>query len=324
MYFFNIIVMSQINWNKFQYIDYFDVKKNEVDNLPKGVAISTMCASCKLGTCINIDNVEKYFPLNSNDILTVKRNALKVRTLIPEKIKKRRAKKNKTKKNVKTNYFFNQVTVVVRIDNGSYKNLNDVPKINIKLFKNGSIQMSGVKRIGYANTVLNKLIYRLNQIKAKIGNSEIKEIKEIKFIEDSAKLNVYGFKIDMINSNYKVNMIVDRDKLYLLLLKKKIKASYEKCISACVIIKYTPKKDNDEEKEISIFVFQKGNIIITGARKKSHIISSYNYINDILLEHGDDINKKDETEEEKLLLSLYKDILKENSHKLEELNITCE
>ena len=77
----------------------------------------------------------------------------------------------------------------------------------------------------------------------------------------------------------------------------------------------------DEEKEVSIFVFQKGNIIITGARKKSHIISSYNYINNILLEHSDDINKKDETEEEKLLLSLYNDILKENSHKLEELNI---
>ena len=32
----------------------------------------------------------------------------------------------------------------------------------------------------------------------------------MKFIEDSAKLNVYGFKIDMINSNYKVNMIVKK------------------------------------------------------------------------------------------------------------------
>ena len=103
---------------------------------------------------------------------------------------------------------------------------------------------------------------------------------------------------------------------------KKIKASYEKCIRACVIIKYIPPTDNIEEKEISIFIFEKGNIIITGARNHSHIIDSYNYVNNILINHSDDIVKKDDTLEGNLLLKLYDDIYEENSHKIESLLLT--
>jgi len=104
--------------------------------------------------------------------------------------------------------------------------------------------------------------------------------------------------------------------LFKLLLKKKIKASYEKCIRACVIIKFRPKLINTEEKEISIFIFEKGNIIITGARNISNIIESYNYINDILLTHTEEIIKKDDELEGDLILDLYNDIIKENKHKL--------
>ena len=137
------------------------------------------------------------------------------------------------------------------------------------------------------------------------------KINEIKFIDDHDKITVTDFKIDMINSNYQVNMQIDRDKLFNLLLKKKIKSSYEPCIRACVIIKYTPIKENSAQKEVSIFIFQKGNIIITGARSRSQIISAYDYMNDILLTHTDDIIKKDEQEEEDLILYIYKDIMKD-------------
>ena len=33
---------------------------------------------------------------------------------------------------------------------------------------------------------------------------------------------------------------------------------YEKCIRACVIVKYTPPRSNEEEKEVSVFIFEKG------------------------------------------------------------------
>jgi len=300
-------MMTKTNWNNDNFLDFINVKENEIDNLPSGISISTMCASCKLGTEINILNIEKYLPLNQDDILTVKMNDEKIRTLIPEKKKNKREKKN-SKPKKKVNHFYNQITVVIRIDSGEIENWEDIKKINLKLFKNGSVQMSGCKTLKNINIVLNKLLVKLKEVKARLEDNKIVEKK---FVEKTDLLQINNFKIDMINSNYKVNMQIDRSKLFSLLLKKKIKASFEPCIRACVIIKQTPEIDNDEQKEISIFVFQKGNIIITGARRKSHILSAYKYINNILITHSDDISKKDDKDEEDLILDLYDDILKD-------------
>ncbi len=283
-----------IIWNNISFTDYIDVDKSEINNLPAGMGVSTMCASCKLNTLVNIVNIEKYFQLNPDDILTVKMNKERLRTIILTKKKPKRQRKNDNKlmhKDTTKNYFYNQITVVMRIDSGPCQDLNDAPKINIKLFKNGSVQMSGCKSVKNINIVLNKLIYKLKEIKAIMDDGKLNIIK---FIDEPDKISVLNFKIDMINSNYKVNMQIDRDKLYNLLLKKKIKSSYEPCIRACVIIKFTPCEQNSEFKEVSIFVFQKGNIIITGARSRSHIISSYEYMNNILLTHTDEIIKKDD------------------------------
>jgi TATA-box binding protein (TBP) (component of TFIID and TFIIIB) len=296
-------------WDSFTITDYINVDSIEIKNLPLGVSVSTMCASGRLNTKLNIPNIEKYLQLNSNDVLTVKMNQERIRTLISVKNKPKRNKKDINQKDTSKNHFYNQITVVMRVDHGNYDDLDFVRKINMKLFRNGSFQMSGCKTIKGINIVFNKLINKLKEIKAK--KMEDGKINEIKFIDDHDKITVTDFKIDMINSNYQVNMQIDRDKLFNLLLKKKIKSSYEPCIRACVIIKYTPIKENSAQKEVSIFIFQKGNIIITGARSRSQIISAYDYMNDILLTHTDDIIKKDEQEEEDLILDIYKDIMKD-------------
>ena len=293
------------NYNINDFIDYVNIEENEITNISKEISISTMCASCKLNTKINIDNIEHYLDLNSNDILTVKVSKENMRSLITVKNKSKRVKL-KESKNIERNYFYNQITVVIRVTHGHTEDINLEPKINMKLFKNGSIQMSGCKSVNNINIVLNKLINRLIEVKAKICNGIILEKL---FIDDINNITVKSFKIDMINTNYQINMRIDREKLYILLLKKKIKSTYEPCIRACVIIKYVPKEHNIEEKEISIFIFQKGNIIITGARSKHHIMLSYNYINKILLIHKDDIIKKYEIDEEKVTFAIYKDIL---------------
>jgi TATA-box binding protein (TBP) (component of TFIID and TFIIIB) len=298
-------------WNTIGFTDFLNVEKNEIKNLPNGISVSTMCASCKLNTRLNIPNIEKYLLLNQDDILTVKMNDERIRTLIVVKHKPKRMKKTESRqvpKDTSKNHFYNQITVVVRVDQGPIKDITEAPKINMKLFKNGSVQMSGCKSLYGINNALNKLIIKLKEIKAKIENGTI--VEKI-FIEEPDKITVKDFKIDMINSNYQVAMQIDRDKLYNLLLKKKIKSSYEPCIRACVIIKFVPAEENSEQKEVSIFVFQKGNIIITGARSKSHVISAYNYMNNILLTHKDEIIKKDEKEEEEEILDIFKDIMKE-------------
>lgn len=302
---------SQSKWDSFEYKDFLNVEKNEIKNLPDGISVSTMCASCKFDTKLNITNIKKYLQLNSEDILTVKQNKEDMRTLIVTKAKPKRTKKTESKipkKDTTKNAFYNQITVVVRVDNGVAKDLDLVPRINMKLFKNGSVQMSGCKSLYNINMALNKLIVKLKEIKAVFENNKISEKT---FIEEPEKITVKDFKIDMINSNYQVSMQIDRNKLYNLLQKKKIKSSYEPCNRACVIIKYIPEADNKEMKEVSVFVFQKGNIIITGARSRSHIISAYNYMNDILLTHKDDIIKKNEKEEEDIIMDIYNDIMKD-------------
>jgi TATA-box binding protein (TBP) (component of TFIID and TFIIIB) len=293
---------------KEDYIDYINVSELELKDLPKDINVSTMSATCKLSTPVNIDNIENYLLLNSNDIITVKINNDKIKTLETLKTKTKRKKKIEsiTTTNLK-NRFYNQITVIVRVTEGNCKSLSEEPKINMKLFQNGSIQMSGCKSIKNINIALNKLIIRLSEIKGKIENNKIIEKK---FVENNDNITIKNFKVNMINSNYKININIDRYKLYTLLNMKKIKCTFEPCIRACVIVKYIPPENNIDLKTISIFIFQKGNIIITGSRSKSHIMSAYEYINNILNTHINDISKQNDTDDDEIL-SLYSNIVKE-------------
>jgi len=303
-----IIEYIKMTIKKEDYIDYINVSELELKDLPKDINVSTMSATCKLSTPVNIDNIENYLLLNSNDIITVKINNDKIKTLETLKTKTKRKKKIEsiTTTNLK-NRFYNQITVIVRVTEGNCKSLSEEPKINMKLFQNGSIQMSGCKSIKNINIALNKLIIRLSEIKGKIENNKIIEKK---FVENNDNITIKNFKVNMINSNYKININIDRYKLYTLLNMKKIKCTFEPCIRACVIVKYIPPENNIDLKTISIFIFQKGNIIITGSRSKSHIMSAYEYINNILNTHINDISKQNDTDDDEIL-SLYSNIVKE-------------
>ena len=292
-----------------------DVNKLEINNLPSGVKVATMCSSCFLGTKLNLDNIEKYLSLNENDILTVKRTKESLRSLIELKKPSKRTTTN-LKKSENGNNFYNSITLIVRVNEGPTQNINLEPKINIKLFKNGSLQMSGCKTVENVNSVLEKVLFRLRQVKGKLEDGIIKEIT---FVEELDKFDIYNFKIDMIYCNYRISIQIDREKLHELLKKKKVKCIYEPCSRACVIIKYTPTVDNVDNKEVSIFIFKKGNIIITGARSKAQVIEAYNYINNILITHSDEIIKKSDEEEEELILNLYNDVLKDIEQGLVEI-----
>ena len=305
-------------WDNFNYVDYLDVKNSEIKNLPDGISISTMCSYCNLNSNIEISNIEKYrlLLISSDDILKVKVNEERMTSLIDNNVKPKRKKKNeradKPEKDTTKNHFYNQITVVVRVDEGDPETtLDDCPKINFKLFRNGSVQMSGCKNLNNINIALNKLITRLKEVKY-INDKINKKIVEVKFLE-SEEATITRFNIYMINSNYKIPIQINRDKLYNLLQKKKIKSTYEPCIRACVIIKYVPEKDNVELKEVSIFVFEKGNIIITGARSKSHILSAHAFVESIIEMHRDEIIKKDDKNKEDEIQELYESLMKEEA-----------
>lgn len=304
------------NWSTFQYKDYCNLKKNEIKDLPNGVNISTMTASIK-DTKLVFDfmNIFNYLELNEDDVLAVVRNENEYRSLV--NIKKKKKKNNKKKRR----QFFNQLSVIVRINEGECEDLDKEKKINFKLFVNGSIQMSGIKNISFVNKALNKLAVALSRVRAiKFDNQ--KKIEKISYVTDYNKFNTDKFKINMINSNYQLRIKINRPNLYQLLLKKKIKVCYEKAIRACVCVKYPIPISENDEKVLSIFIFQKGNIIITGAaRNRSDIMNAFNFINNIILTHLDELVIPEEDERENDIRKFYNEVMTENSHKLNKIFI---
>jgi TATA-box binding protein (TBP) (component of TFIID and TFIIIB) len=259
------------------YLKDSDIKKIilDYDKIPKDILISTMTITCKLGTNINLENVAKYIDLNLDGIISIKYGCL---TEYSELTRSLIEKKKKKKKGKKKSNFFNQATMEIKP--------NDNKAINVKLFKNGSIQMTGCKSIKNAYEILVILINNLKVEKAVIIDDEIVEKKYITNIED---IKIFDFKVVMINSNFTVNYSIDREQLYNILKKEGVTCTYEPCIHACVNIKFNCKSDN---KQISIFVFQSGAIIITGANNTTHILSAYDYITKKLKENYSNIIKK--------------------------------
>lgn len=263
-----------------EHIKYLDETLFTLDGLPQNMLISTISATGKINCKILLGNIDSYMKLSHDSILSIKYNG-KIRSL--EK------KKSKSRKEKDIRCFENQLTMEIRV--------SGIKKINVKIFRNGSFQMTGCKSIVDCNIVLNKLINRLKTTIATIEQTENgSKITDQPFIHEVGDVDnvikVIAFKIDMINSNFSVNYLINRECLYTILLSKNISCRYEPCIHACVNIKYGIQNDPNN-KVVSIFVFQSGNIIITGARNKEQISNAYNYIINILSENYQSIVKKD-------------------------------
>lgn len=231
-----------------------DNEKYNFKELPKELMISTMTIVCKTKVLFNIENINKELKLDENKILSIKCNG-KERTLI-KSTRKRKMKIQKEKKN-----FYNQVSICVKI--------NDNKNVNIKLFINGSIQITGSKTFEHVVIGITKLF---------------DEIRNKKYVDNLDELyidKIFDFKIAMINSNFKIGFEIEREKLYYLIKKNtKYVCVYDPNYHACVDIKF-----EIDDKIVSIFVFESGSIVITGARNCSHITNSYNFIYEFLIEN---------------------------------------
>jgi TATA-box binding protein (TBP) (component of TFIID and TFIIIB) len=289
--------------------NYIDTSMFIVNELPKDLSISTISATGKMNCKMLLYQIDKYMKLSFDNIITIKYDG-KIRSLIKKSVQTRKKNNNRS--------FDNQLTMEVIVTGEK--------KINIKIFKNGSFQMTGCKSIVDCNIVLNKLINRLTQDIATY-NKELNKIVDITFVEDVDLENIFvsGFKIDMINSNFKKNYNINRDALFEILKTKGVKCRHEPLIHACVNIKY-PIPDDPTDRTVSIFVFQSGNIIITGARNKDQIIKAYNWINLNLEENYNSIIKKDimnmlDQHDIEEILEELKLINREDTNEVEEDNI---
>jgi TATA-box binding protein (TBP) (component of TFIID and TFIIIB) len=260
-----------LNHSSSKYMDNL-VNFLDIENKPNDMIISTMTVTCALDTEYNLDNICKYIDLNHTSIISVRygdpHDERTNRTLIPEKAYIIQRKKNKKS-------FYNQATFKIKTKKSKI--------INLKLFKNGSIQMTGIKNMEGSIEALTKLFDELKKIKYIIEIDKTGKRKLVKkdFATDVSEIDitkVQKYKIAMINSNYNIDFNIDREKLYHIMLEDNIECAYDPIIHASVNVKF-----NHPEKKISIFIFEKGSIIITGARTCMQIKMAYDFINKYLL-----------------------------------------
>jgi TATA-box binding protein (TBP) (component of TFIID and TFIIIB) len=259
---------------------YLDLKKY-LD--ARKISVSTITLDCKLHTLVDIDNFAKHVILKEDEIVSIKfgnrADPATNHTIVVLKNKKKISDKN----------FYNQVTILMKPMNNPLRNF-----LNIKVFKNGSLHVTGCKDIADFYNVITTLIKIL-----KAGKNIKKDdnIVHVKFVENPLEIGIFDVKIRMINSNFRVNYKIDRKKLIKILKKNHGISTRDKDIGfveckykptgrhSCVNIKY----DYDEGNKPSIFVFQTGAIIITGAKNLQQIIAAYLFIIKILDKYYDEI-----------------------------------
>ena len=192
------------------------------------------------------------------------------------------SKKNekKVRKQNKRNIFFNQATLHIL--------LNKI--INVKVFNNGKIQMTGLLNEGQIKEVLD------------IFTKEC--ISNTNDIFTDGTPQILCTDIVLINSDFDMGFEINREVLHSEILNSGIYSSYEPCIYPGVNIKYFINTNNwdgicccenrcdgkgrangdGDCKKMTIAVFKSGKIIITGGQNTDQLETAYYFIKEFIEE----------------------------------------
>jgi len=198
-----------------------------------------------------------------------------------------------TKRKVTEKTFFNQATLVIRKALPESRG-QGWKEVNIKMFANGGIQMTGVPTAEFSQEAIQ---FVLNEITK----------KEPEIFTGAAGMT--KFRIQLINSDYSINRQIYQEKLHKVLSNVyNLFSSHESTIYQGVNTKYYYNKKGNplrpgiceckttcsgqgngsgegECKLITISPFSSGKIIITGAREMDQINEAYEFFNEILKTH---------------------------------------
>ena len=123
----------------------------------------------------------------------------------------------------------------------------------MKIFKNGKIQMTGLKAIDNGIKAINILIDYIKNIHTE-KNNILDKIEDVKLT---------NYKICLINSDFKFEHKIRRNDLHLFITKNTgLVCSYEPCIYPGVKIQYFYNDDNDGECKCSEYCDNKKIILI--------------------------------------------------------------
>lgn len=204
-----------------------------------------------------------------------------------------------SKRGVSDKTFFNQSTIVVR--KATNPEQTQFKEVNVKLFGNGGIQMTGIPAEEFAKETLVWLLNILSTVKASVF---------------ATKPELQKFKVQLINSDYQVAHAINRTALHTILSRQYgLFSTFESTIYQGVNTKYYyndqhPDKSRPgiclcskrcrgqgtgsgpgECKRITMSVFQTGKIIITGGRYLFQLEEAYHFLNKVLQTHAHAILK---------------------------------
>lgn len=258
--------------------------------------ISTITTTAQLGTKILRDSLFAQIPIMAywdlNDgILKMEHGGSTKGTCFKDIMQKPKD----TKKG-----FYNQTTLVIRREVAPL----NWKEINVKLFKNGGIQMTGVRSLEMASEALHWLVNYL------VTNCTASPIFE-------TIPTIHKEEVQMVNTDFSIGAKVRRDMLHRILLDTyRLNSSYESAIYQGVKTKYfynaqrpvgnppgicpCPKlckgtgdgSKIGECKKITISPFQTGQVIITGARTMDQINEAYEFIKTVFTTHAEEVLRK--------------------------------
>ena len=243
--------------------------------------ISAMVQIGKLNTQVNLSSLAIALEVNEN-ILYIEHGKMVNKGVNNKKFSKKKSENRK--------YFYNQVTI--HIFNSEKKN----KRVNVKVFNNGTIQMTGINS------------YEIGEYTAKTIIAEFNKLSLDNKIFDHENVQQVGeLETVLINSDFDIHSEINREKLHRCIILNGYMSSFEPCTYPGVNIKYyhnplrqnygicdceTPcdgKGKNNTCKKITVAVFKSGKIIITGGRSKTNIQTAYEFITGFIEENREEV-----------------------------------
>mgnify|MGYP001243990438 CR=1 FL=1 len=207
----------------------------------------------------------------------------------PKKVSKKSVHPEKPTKRKK--YFYNQVTI----------HLFHNKIINVKVFNNGSVQMTGLKGENQGYETIQLL---LDEIRG------LSEDQQSHIFGEESLPTLVRTQMVMINSDFDIGFPIDREVLHRSVVEAGYYSSFEPVIYPGVNIKYyhNPSKQQNGVcncecmcdgkgkngccKKITVAVFKSGKIIITGGQSVHQLNTAYQFITDFIRHNEDSIRFK--------------------------------
>lgn len=246
-----------------------------------GIDISTITLLCSLPAETNLDKLARYVELDHNGIVSIeygdRSNKKTNRSLTPPK--KKEPKKT----------FLNQATIRMAPPDATDRGF-----LNIKIFKNGSLQITGPKN-------MDEFYYIITKIKGILEKGGVRKTKsgekKVRYIPKGTKLEITNPNIRLINSMFDLGFLLDRKKLDDILKIRHHYYTSDKIIGY-VDHNYTSSEGHsgvhvehhyNDNNTTHIFVFQTGSVIMTGAKNIYQILDAYHYITEIINHYRNEI-----------------------------------